>query len=157
MPDTLTLDRPLDMHIHFRDGAIMRDVVPWTARAFAGAVAMFTVVDRRRRSAEIAAQEVRDDAAQDLISAVEAVANRNFVAVVPEGWLVNTPDLDRLRVLEESLALSDPDVPLLHRIQGTIRQTEADLQALLQRTDLAWSDAGLAIDVNRYEHEIDVL
>jgi dihydroorotase len=35
---------PLDMHIHFRDGDLMRLVVPHTAQAFAGAVAMPNLV-----------------------------------------------------------------------------------------------------------------
>lgn len=36
----LTLTRPDDWHLHFRDGAAMRDVVPHTARQFARAVVM---------------------------------------------------------------------------------------------------------------------
>ncbi len=40
MTDTLTIRRPDDWHLHFRDGAIMRDVVPYTARQFARAVVM---------------------------------------------------------------------------------------------------------------------
>ncbi len=37
---TLTLTRPDDWHIHFRDGAVMRSVLPDTARVFARAIAM---------------------------------------------------------------------------------------------------------------------
>ena len=40
MTDTLTLTRPDDWHIHFRDGAAMRSVLPDTARVFARAIAM---------------------------------------------------------------------------------------------------------------------
>ena len=40
MTDTLTLTRPDDWHIHFRDGAVMRSVLPDTARVFARAIAM---------------------------------------------------------------------------------------------------------------------
>lgn len=36
----LTIRRPDDMHLHFRDGAIMRAVVPYTARQFARAIVM---------------------------------------------------------------------------------------------------------------------
>ncbi|WP_435022544.1 dihydroorotase (plasmid) [Tundrisphaera sp. TA3] len=36
----LTLIRPSDMHVHFRDGAMLRNVVPETARQFARAVVM---------------------------------------------------------------------------------------------------------------------
>ena len=40
MVQTLTLRRPDDLHLHFRDGATMRAVVPWTARQFARAIVM---------------------------------------------------------------------------------------------------------------------
>ncbi|MDP2110276.1 MAG: dihydroorotase [Thiobacillus sp.] len=40
MTDTLTLIRPDDWHIHFRDGAAMQSVLPDTARVFARAIAM---------------------------------------------------------------------------------------------------------------------
>ena len=40
MTDTLTLTRPDDWHIHFRDGEAMRSVLPDTARVFGRAIAM---------------------------------------------------------------------------------------------------------------------
>ena len=40
MTDTLTIRRPDDWHLHFRDGVMMRDVVPYTARRFARAIVM---------------------------------------------------------------------------------------------------------------------
>ena len=40
MTDTLTLIRPDDWHIHFRDGDAMHSVVPDTARVFGRAIAM---------------------------------------------------------------------------------------------------------------------
>lgn len=40
MTDTLTIRRPDDWHLHFRDGEIMREVVPYTARQFARAIVM---------------------------------------------------------------------------------------------------------------------
>ena len=40
MTDTLTLTRPDDWHIHFRDEAAMRSVVPDTARVFGRAIVM---------------------------------------------------------------------------------------------------------------------
>ncbi|MEM7689728.1 MAG: dihydroorotase [Pseudomonadota bacterium] len=39
-PETLTIRRPDDWHLHFRDGEIMRGVVPYTARQFARAIVM---------------------------------------------------------------------------------------------------------------------
>jgi dihydroorotase len=38
--DTLTLTRPDDWHLHFRDGDVLRDVVPHTARQFERAIVM---------------------------------------------------------------------------------------------------------------------
>lgn len=40
MPDTLTLLRPDDWHLHVRDGSALRSVLPFTARQFARAVIM---------------------------------------------------------------------------------------------------------------------
>ena len=37
---TLTIPRPDDFHVHFRDGAAMQSVVPHTARQFARALVM---------------------------------------------------------------------------------------------------------------------
>ncbi len=37
---TLTIRRPDDWHLHFRDGEVMREVVPFTARQFARAIVM---------------------------------------------------------------------------------------------------------------------
>ena len=41
---TLTLHRPDDWHVHFRDGAMLRQVLPWTARQFARAIVMPNLV-----------------------------------------------------------------------------------------------------------------
>src|SRR5688572_8304274 len=43
-PPTLTLSRPLDMHLHLRDGDMLRLVAPATAEQFAGAVIMPNLV-----------------------------------------------------------------------------------------------------------------
>jgi dihydroorotase len=37
---TLTIRRPDDWHVHFRDGEVLKSVVPFTARAFARAIVM---------------------------------------------------------------------------------------------------------------------
>src|SRR2546430_4597826 len=42
--DTITLRRPDDWHVHFRDGAMLRAVLPWTARQFARAIVMPNLV-----------------------------------------------------------------------------------------------------------------
>ncbi len=40
MIDTLTITRPDDWHLHLRDGNVLRDIVPHTARRFARAIVM---------------------------------------------------------------------------------------------------------------------
>ena len=62
MTDTLTLTRPDDWHIHFRDGDAMQSVLPDTARVFARAIAMpnlkppvVTVVDAAAYRARLVA------------------------------------------------------------------------------------------------------
>jgi dihydroorotase len=42
--DTLTIRRPDDWHVHFRDGAMLRAVLPCTARQFARAIVMPNLV-----------------------------------------------------------------------------------------------------------------
>src|ERR1700730_14589217 len=42
--DTITLRRPDDWHVHLRDGAMLAAVVPFTARQFARAIVMPTLV-----------------------------------------------------------------------------------------------------------------
>ena len=54
MTDTITITRPDDWHIHFRDDAAMASVLPDTARVFGRAIAMPNlkppVTTRRARS-----------------------------------------------------------------------------------------------------------
>ena len=40
MTDTLTITRPDDWHLHFRDGDILNETVPATARVFGRAIVM---------------------------------------------------------------------------------------------------------------------
>ena len=39
-PDTITIRRPDDWHVHLRDGPMLRAVAPATARVFARAIVM---------------------------------------------------------------------------------------------------------------------
>ena len=43
-PDAITIRRPDDWHVHFRDGTMLRTVLPWTARQFARAIVMPNLV-----------------------------------------------------------------------------------------------------------------
>ncbi len=40
----ITINSPLDMHIHFRDGEMMQTVAPLSAQSFAGGVIMPNLV-----------------------------------------------------------------------------------------------------------------
>jgi dihydroorotase len=57
--DTLTLRRPDDWHVHLRDGAMLRAVLPYTARAFARAVVMPNLVPAVTGVAAAAAYRAR--------------------------------------------------------------------------------------------------
>lgn len=87
MTDTLTIRRPDDWHLHFRDGAIMREVVPYTARQFARAIVMPNLTPPITTAALAAAYRER------------------ILAAVPEGvrfmplmtcYLTDTTDADDL-------------------------------------------------------------
>jgi len=43
-PQALTLRRPDDWHVHLRDGAMLKAVLPWTARSFGRAIVMPNLV-----------------------------------------------------------------------------------------------------------------
>ncbi|KPP93352.1 dihydroorotase [Erythrobacter sp. HL-111] len=87
MTDSLTIRRPDDWHLHFRDGAVMRAVVPYTARQFARAIVMPNLVP-------------------PITTAEMAAAYRErILAAVPEGvrftplmtcYLTDTTDADDL-------------------------------------------------------------
>ena len=44
MTDRLVIRRPDDWHVHFRDGAMLETVAPFTARQFARAIVMPNLV-----------------------------------------------------------------------------------------------------------------
>src|SRR5258708_20280682 len=43
-PEKITIRRPDDWHVHFRDGAMLRTVLPLTARQFGRAIVMPNLV-----------------------------------------------------------------------------------------------------------------
>lgn len=65
MTDTLTITRPDDWHIHFRDGAAMQSVLPDTARVFGRAIAMPNLKPPVVSVSDAAAYRVRLLAAAD--------------------------------------------------------------------------------------------
>lgn len=63
MTDSVTIRRPDDWHLHFRDGEIMREVVPFTARQFARAIVMPNLSPPVTDTASAAAYRERINAA----------------------------------------------------------------------------------------------
>jgi len=59
MPKTLTITRPDDWHLHLRDGAMLRGVLPETARDFGRAIIMPNLVPPVLRGADAAAYRAR--------------------------------------------------------------------------------------------------
>ncbi|MEL6564011.1 MAG: dihydroorotase [Pseudomonadota bacterium] len=59
MMTSLTLARPDDWHLHLRDGAMLRAVLPWTARDFARAIIMPNLVPPVVTGAQAAAYRDR--------------------------------------------------------------------------------------------------
>jgi dihydroorotase len=58
-PDTITLRRPDDWHIHFRDGSHLAAVLPFTARQFGRALAMPNLKPPMTTTAALAAYRAR--------------------------------------------------------------------------------------------------
>lgn len=85
MAQTLTIRRPDDLHLHFRDGDTMRAVVPWTAQQFARAIVMPNLAPPVTTSALAAAYRAR------ILSAVpEGVAFEPLMTV----YLTDGSDAD---------------------------------------------------------------
>ena len=59
MTDTITLRAPDDWHVHLRDGAMLRAVLPFTAASFARAIAMPNLVPPVVTAADAAAYRER--------------------------------------------------------------------------------------------------
>lgn len=59
MPKTLTITRPDDWHLHLRDGAMLKGVLPETARDFGRAIIMPNLVPPVVRGADAAAYRAR--------------------------------------------------------------------------------------------------
>ncbi|MEK9754836.1 MAG: dihydroorotase [Rhodospirillaceae bacterium] len=61
--DKITIRRPDDWHVHFRDGAMLAAVAPWTARQFARAIVMPNLVPPVTMVAQAEAYRARIQAA----------------------------------------------------------------------------------------------
>lgn len=145
--DKLTLIRPDDWHVHFRDGAVLGDVVPATARQFGRAIVMPNLVPPVRTAAEACAYRDRivdqlplGSRFEPLMTLyltdsttpadIQAAADSGLVRALklyPAGATTNSDagvtDLDgRGEVLA---AMADADLPLL--IHGEVVDSEVDV------------------------------
>ena len=127
MTDTLTLRRPDDWHVHFRDGAILRTVVRFTARQFARAIVMPNLVP-----------PIIDVAAA-------RVYRERIIAALPSGadftplmtcYLTDASDAEEVaRGYEEA---SSPRSSSTRRMRRRIRRTASPMSAGSCRCSNAW-------------------
>lgn len=73
MTDRITITRPDDWHVHFRDGAMMRACLPETARVFGRAIAMPNLTPFVATTADAVAYRERLQAARPPGSAFQAM------------------------------------------------------------------------------------
>ncbi|MBI6628972.1 dihydroorotase [Pontibaca salina] len=97
MTDTLTIARPDDWHLHLRDGAMLRAVLPETARHFARAIIMPNLVPPVVTGAQAAAYRDR------ILSALPADANFTPLMTL---YLTEETDADDVAAAHESGLIS---------------------------------------------------
>ena len=147
MTDTLTLRRPDDWHLHLRDGAMLRAVLPETARDFARAIIMPNLVPPVVTGAEAAAYRDRilaalplgsrfsplmtlyltEDTDAEDVAAAHASGLITAVKLYPAGATTNSAsgvtDFDRVRGVLEKMA--EIGLPLC--IHGEVTTAEVDI------------------------------
>lgn len=146
MTDTLTLIRPDDWHIHFRDGDAMRSVVPDTARVFGRAIAMpnlkppvtaladaLAYRDRLLKAAEGTAFEplmtlyLTDNSAPELIAAAAASGFIHAVKYYPAGATTNSDSgvTSLPKAYPAIAAMEQAGLPLL--LHGEVTDGDVDI------------------------------
>ena len=146
MTDTLTITRPDDWHVHFRDGAAMRSVVPDTARVFGRAIAMpnlkppvVTVADaaayRERLLAAAAGTTfeplmtlyLTDNTAPDEIRRARASGFVHAVKYYPAGATTNSDSgvTELARAYPAIAAMEEAGLPLL--LHGEVVDPDVDV------------------------------
>jgi len=147
MTDTLTLRRPDDWHLHLRDGAMLRAVLPETARDFARAIIMPNLVPPVVTGSEAAAYRDRilaalpegcrftplmtlyltEDTDAEDVAAAHASGLITAVKLYPAGATTNSAsgvtDFDRVRGVLEKMA--EIGLPLC--IHGEVTTAEVDI------------------------------
>nr|MCU0949694.1 dihydroorotase [Burkholderiaceae bacterium] len=147
MTATLTLTRPDDWHLHLRDGAVMADVLPYTARQFARAIVMpnlkppvtTTAMARAYRDRIVAALPaglrfeplmtlyLTDNTSADEIRAARASGIVQGVKLYPAGATTNSDaGVTDLRKCAATLAaMQAVDLPLL--VHGEVTHSHIDV------------------------------
>ncbi|MFP5410335.1 MAG: dihydroorotase [Gammaproteobacteria bacterium] len=146
MTDTLTLTRPDDWHIHFRDGAAMQSVVPDTARVFGRAIAMpnlkppvVTVADAAAYRARLLAAAagtafqplmtlyLTDNTSPDEIRRAQASGFVHAVKYYPAGATTNSDSgvTELTRAYPAIAAMEEVGLPLL--LHGEVVDADIDV------------------------------
>jgi len=144
---TLTLVRPDDWHIHFRDGAVLAATVPPTARVFHRAIAMPNLVPPVTTTAQALAYRERllahtpegctfdplmvlyltDETSAQEIRTAHASGRVKAVKLYPAGATTNSSHgVTRIEAIYPALeAMSECGMPLL--VHGEVTQAEIDI------------------------------
>ncbi|MEO0668202.1 MAG: dihydroorotase [Pseudomonadota bacterium] len=144
---SLTLARPDDWHLHLRDGAMLRAVLPWTARDFARAIIMPNLVPPVVTGAQAAAYRDRiraalpegatfeplmtlyltEDTDPDDVAAAHASGLVKAVKLYPAGATTNSAsgvtDFDTVRPTLERMA--EIGLPLC--VHGEVTDPDIDI------------------------------
>ncbi|WP_299741890.1 dihydroorotase [uncultured Tateyamaria sp.] len=144
---TLTIARPDDWHLHLRDGAMMRAVLPWTAQHFARAIIMPNLVPPVVTGAQAAAYRDRilsalpdgmdfdplmtlyltDDTDADDVAAAHASGLVKAVKLYPAGATTNSAsgvaNFDKVRPVLERMA--EIGLPLC--VHGEVTDHDIDI------------------------------
>jgi len=147
MTQTLTIRRPDDWHLHLRDGAMLRGLLPETARHFARAIIMPNLVPPVVTGAEAAAYRDRilsarpegadftplmtlyltEDTDPEDVAAANASGLVTAVKLYPAGATTNSAsgvrDFDRVRPVLERMA--EIGMPLC--VHGEVTDPEVDI------------------------------
>ncbi|MBV0911484.1 dihydroorotase [Anianabacter salinae] len=147
MTETLTIRRPDDWHLHLRDGAVLRAVLPETARHFARAIVMPNLVPPVVTGAEAAAYRDRilaalptgmtfeplmtlyltEDTDPDDVAAAHASGLVTAVKLYPAGATTNSAsgvrDFDKVRGVLDRMA--EIGLPLC--VHGEVTDPDIDI------------------------------
>ena len=152
MTDTLTLTRPDDWHLHLRDGAMLRAVLPETARHFGRAIIMPNLVPPVVTGAQAAAYRDRivaalpdgtgfeplmtlyltEDSDPDDVAAAHASGLVKAVKLYPAGATTNSAsgvtNFDKVRaVLERMAEIGLPPIGMPLCVHGEVTAAEIDI------------------------------